>query len=379
MSAGGPAARGPRTAESSLGGRVGVTRTHCTGPGQRHSSIHAKENRSGDQAVGREAGTPYRPWVRALVLDDRPRLVDDRQVLERPPGEARIELDLAGICDTDLQLVRGYMGYRGVLGHEFVGHVVESDDPAWLGRRVVADINANCGSCPECRAGNGHHCVHRSVLGILGRDGVLAEQFLVPQRCLVAVPDSVSDDQAVFAEPLAAAAHVLDDPGVERASRTIVLGDGKLGLLTTLALVAADKDATLVGHYPRKLAIAELAGASTCLETDAHELERAEIVVEATGSAAGLALALQLVRPRGTVVLKTTIANPVEADLAPVVVDELRLVGSRCGDIGRGLDLLARERVDPRPLIDARYPLREAEAALAHAARRGTLKVVVQR
>ena len=286
-------------------------------------------------------------------------------------------MELSGVCDTDLQLVRGYMDYCGVLGHEFVGTVLEADDPEWTGRRVVADINAGCGHCAECSSGNGHHCANRTVLGIVGRDGAFAEQLVVPERCLVSVPDSVTNDQAVFAEPLAAAAHVLDDVATRDAGRIIVIGDGKLGLLTAMVLAGAGKDTTLIGHYPRKLAMAEGAGARVLLEADAAGLQRADVVVEATGSSTGLSRALGLVGPRGTVVLKTTVADPVPIDLALVVVNELRVVGSRCGDLARAVELLQRGKVDPRPLIEARYPLREAEAALAHAARPGTVKVVV--
>jgi alcohol dehydrogenase len=315
----------------------------------------------------------------ALFFDREPRLVSDYPSPVRTPGEARLRTRVAGVCDTDLQLSHGYMNYRGVLGHEFVGEVVEADDPAWIGRRAVADINAGCGSCESCRTNSGHHCARRTVLGILGRDGALAEELVVPERCLVAVPDSVPDDCAVFAEPLAAAAHVLDEPITPTKDPVIVLGDGKLGQLIARALIAGGAKVTVVGHHPDKLALAALAGAATLLESEI-EAERGltDLVVEATGSASGLERAFSLVRPRGRVVLKTTVAGRFDVDLAKVVINELSLAGSRCGDMKRAIELLEQRAVDPRPLIAARYPLARADEALRHAARPGTLKVLVE-
>jgi threonine dehydrogenase-like Zn-dependent dehydrogenase len=317
----------------------------------------------------------------ALVLDGVPRLVHDHPRPARAPGEARVRVRLAGVCDTDLQLARGYMGYRGVLGHEFVGEVTECDDPRWRGRRVVADINAGCGFCADCATRNGHHCPTRTVVGILGRDGALAEELVVPDRCLVAVPDGVPDERAVFAEPLAAAVHVLDAlaPGTASEGPVVVLGDGKLGLLIALALRAAGMSVVVVGRHAHKLAIARAAGAEVLLESEAPgELKGVPVVVEATGSEGGLARALGLLRPRGTLVLKTTVAGPLSVDLSPVVIHELRVVGSRCGNMARAIELLAEGRVDPTPLVAARYPLARADEALARAATKGTLKVLVE-
>lgn len=314
----------------------------------------------------------------ALLLDGEPRLATDHPLPRREPGEALIGMRLAGVCDTDLQLARGYMGYRGVLGHEFVGTVLEADSERWRGRRVVADINAGCGECEDCLERDGHHCARRSVLGILGRDGALAEQLAMPERCLVEVPDSVNDEQAVFAEPLAAALHVLDELDGSLGP-VAVLGDGKLGTLIALGLRGAGVQVAVVGHHQEKLELSARAGARTFLESELEsELDGVPLVVEATGSAGGLSRALSLVRPRGTVVLKTTVADPVEVDLAPVVVNELRLVGSRCGDMRRAIELLAQGRVDPTPLVAARYPLSQADQALARAGERGTLKVLVE-
>lgn len=311
----------------------------------------------------------------ALSNDGGPHLTRDQPRPERPPGEVRLRLRLAGVCDTDLQLARGYMGFSGVLGHELVGSVVEADDPALLGRRMVTDINAACGECDDCRERDGHHCERRTVLGILGRDGAFAEELVMPSRCLVPVPDSVPDDHAVFAEPLAAALHVLDE--VEAGAPVTVLGDGKLGLLIALALAGAGVATTLVGHHRDKLAIAARAGVTTLLEAELGA-RRAQVVVEATGSPGGLSLATRMLVPRGTLILKTTVADAVPFDAAPIVVNELRVVGSRCGDLRRAIAALAEGRIDPTPLIVARYPLSRADEALAHAGRRGTLKVLVE-
>ncbi len=314
----------------------------------------------------------------ALVCDQPPRLVTDHPEPVRAPGEALIAVHVAGICDTDLQLARGYMGYRGVLGHEWVGHVIEADDRSWIGRRVVADINAGCGACDECRFHLGHHCASRTVLGIVGRDGALAERLVMPLRCLVPVPDRVSDAHAVFAEPIAAALHVLDDVPAS-ADPVVVLGDGKLGLLIALTLHGAGRRVLLVGHHRDKLERAAAVGIDTRLE---HELDaqlvQTQAVVEATGHATGIARALSMLSPRGTLILKTTVAGPTSVDLSPIVIHELRVVGSRCGDMSRAMAWLAQGNVDLSSLIGARYPLSQAVTAFEHAARKGVLKVLVE-
>lgn len=315
----------------------------------------------------------------ALVLENETtRVVKDRPEPERSAGEALIRMRVAGVCDTDLQLAKGYMGFSGVPGHELVGDVVACDDARWKGARVVADINAGCGACADCATNRGHHCATRTVLGIAGRSGAFAELVAIPERCLFAVPETLDDDRAVFAEPLAAALHVLDDVGPEPPARAVVLGDGKLGQLIARALASAKVPTTLVGRHRHKLALAASAGVETFLEGEVPaSLRKAPLVVEATGSEGGLATALDLVAPRGTVVLKTTVASKLNVDLSPVVIHEVRLVGSRCGDMQRALDVLASGAVDPLPLVEARYPLERADEALAHAARRGATKVLV--
>ncbi len=316
----------------------------------------------------------------ALVLGESAVVTRDRPAPERRAGEALVRVRLTGVCDTDLQLGRGYMGFAGVPGHEFVGDVIAADDAAWNGRRVVADINAGCGACEDCATGRGHHCATRTVLGIAGRSGSFAELLTVPERCLVAVPPALDDERAVFAEPLAAALHVLDEfAGRTPPRRAVVLGDGKLGQLIVRALLGEGVEATLVGRHPHKLALARAAGAEAFLAADLPASARgAELVVEATGSSGGLAEALILVAPRGVIVLKTTVAAKLTVDLAPLVIHEVKLVGSRCGDMQRAIDVLASGAVDPRPLVEARYPLARADEAFAHAGRRGALKILVE-
>ncbi|MCA9628896.1 MAG: alcohol dehydrogenase catalytic domain-containing protein [Myxococcales bacterium] len=332
----------------------------------------------------------------SLTLEPEPTLNSDTPVPERLPGEARIRVRQAGVCDTDLQLARGYMGFKGIPGHEFVGEVVEAESEQLMGKRVVGDINAGCGECADCSSEHlsGHHCSRRSVLGILGRSGAFAEQLCLPERCLVTVPEGVRDEAAVFAEPLAAALHVLDElpegfsTEATMAAPAVVLGDGKLGLLIAAALAGSGLHVVLIGHHENKLAmlpqLCEPSRVRGHLERELDEdpklteaLSAAPLVVEATGSANALGRAFELVRPRGTVVLKTTVADPLSLDLAPVVINELRLVGSRCGDMRRAVEVLERGDVVPLPLIQARYPLHEADKALEHAGRKGVLKVLI--
>lgn len=327
----------------------------------------------------------------ALVLDRGVRLARDYPEPTRKPGEALLQPRLCGICDTDLQLSRGYMEFRGVLGHEFVADVLAADSPEWIGKRVVGDINAGCGECDDCREHSGHHCARRTVLGIDKRDGVFAERFCLPERCLVAVPSSVEDAQAVFAEPLAAAIHVLDavpnwaSRGVEEACqssraprRALVIGDGKLGLLVGLVLSAAGVAVTQIGHHPRKLQCLAGRGIVTLLEEQVTSvLPSFPLVVEASGSHSGFARALSLVAPQGTLVLKSTVAGPTPAALSALVVNEIRVVGSRCGNLTRAISWLEEGRVDPRDLIDARFSLGEAERAFEQAARRGVSKILL--
>jgi alcohol dehydrogenase len=316
--------------------------------------------------------------MRALVCDGGLAYDVARSEPEAGPGEALVRTRLAGVCNTDLELVRGYMGFRGVLGHEFVGEVVTATSTALAGRRVVGDINAACYTCATCLAGRHAHCPHRTTLGIVGRDGCHADLFLLPERNLVAVPDSVPDECAVFVEPLAAACEVLEQVSVRPTQRVVVLGDGKLGLLVAAVLRLTGADLVLVGRHRTKLAIAEGWGVHSLMSDDAPKAAQADIVVECTGSPAGFALARRLLRPRGTLVLKSTYHGELALDMSSLVVDEITIIGSRCGPFAPAIRLLEQGVVDPRPLIDAVYPLDEGLAAYASAAGHGSLKVLLR-
>lgn len=316
--------------------------------------------------------------MRALVLDEELYLTDDYPAPEPPPGEALIRVKVAGICNTDLELVKGYMEFEGVPGHEFVG-VVEGAPgaEAWEGQRVVGDINAACGECPTCLAGRPTHCPNRTTLGIDGRDGAFAEALTLPVRNLHRVPEGLSDEEAVFTEPLAAACEILQQVHVRPTDRVVVLGDGKLGLLCAQVLALTGCDLTAVGHHEGNLKILSERGIATALEDRAVEVG-ADLVVEATGHPNGYAAARRLVRPRGTVVLKSTYHGSTDANLTMAVVDEVTLLGSRCGPFAPALRLLALGLVEVTSMIQARYPLSEAPAAFEHAASPGVLKVLFE-
>jgi threonine dehydrogenase-like Zn-dependent dehydrogenase len=313
--------------------------------------------------------------LRALQLDaSGVRLLEVAEPI--PDADAvRVRVSLAGVCDTDLQLLRGYLEFRGVLGHEFVG-VVDAGPDAWRGRRVVGEINFACGRCEACASGLGRHCPARRVMGIQGADGAFAEYVAVPVANLHAVPDDLSDERAVFAEPLAAAFEILEQVEIPAGCSCLVLGDGKLGLLIAQVLDDAGARVCAVGHHPEKLAILAARGIETRLASDGQP-EPADIAVEATGTPAGFATALAATRPRGTLVLKSTLAESPRVDLAPLVIHEIRVVGSRCGPFEPALRALAETRVDVEPLVAARFPLARAADALERAAAPGTLKVLI--
>ncbi len=294
----------------------------------------------------------------------------------RPPGFARIRLLLAGVCNTDLELQRGYYGFSGTPGHEFVGEVVEADDRALVGRRVVGEINLACCTCDWCRRGLGRHCPNRTVLGIVKHPGVFSEYFMLPERNLHVVPDGVSNEDAVFTEPLAAACEILEQVSIPCGAEIAVLGDGKLGLLVALVLNAHGARVDLYGRHEEKMRIAADAGARMHPAVDLPRA-RYEWVVEATGSADGLRQAAGAAVPRGTVILKSTVHNAVTVDTAPVVVNEITLVGSRCGRFKPALELLALGTLPLARLVSDRFPLRETPRAFERAAEKGVLKVLV--
>ena len=296
-----------------------------------------------------------------------------------PPASAEralVRVRLAGVCSTDLQLLKGYMDFRGVPGHEFVGEVHEG--PAeWLGKRVVAEINFGCGRCEACGRGLQRHCPTRQVMGILGADGSFAEYLAVPLANLHPVPDAVSDEAAVFAEPLAAAFEILEQIPVKPGIQAVVLGDGKLGLLCAFVLHQAGAVVTVVGRHDSKLALARKAGMRAVNLSD-WQPQAVDLVVEATGSPAGLQRAIAAVRPRGTLVLKSTLAEDHTLSLAPLVINEVTVVGSRCGPFPPALAALAHDRIPVAALIEAAYPLSAGLQALNHAGQRGARKVLLR-
>jgi threonine dehydrogenase-like Zn-dependent dehydrogenase len=319
--------------------------------------------------------------LKALRLDEGGLRVAEVPAPSRA-GEALVRVTLAGVCNTDLEIARGYAGFRGTPGHEFVG-VVESapGSPELVGRRVVGEINAGCGVCGLCRAGDARHCPARTVLGIVGRDGAFAEFLQLPAANLLPVPDEVSDERAVFTEPLAAACGITERVNVERDARVAVIGDGKLGLLCAQALkVLTNASVTLVGRHQSKLDIARRRGVET-VTTEALPssfVRRFDLTVEASGSPSGFETALRLLRPRGTLVLKSTFHGTTELNAAPVVVDEISIVGSRCGRFAPALELLARDAVETDALVHEEFPLSEGPRAFERAAAPGVLKVLIR-
>jgi threonine dehydrogenase-like Zn-dependent dehydrogenase len=302
-----------------------------------------------------------------------------RQIAKpEPAGEALVRVTLSGICNTDLEISRGYAGFTGTIGHEFVG-VIESAGAMQNGQRVVGEINAGCGDCKLCRAGDSRHCPKRTVLGIVGRDGAHAEFLRLPERNLVAVPAEVSDEHAVFTEPLAAACGILERVAIRDDEKVTVIGDGKLGLLCAQVLALTGAEVLLVGKHREKLLIAEQRGIETALIADAATRAREfDVVVEASGSAAGFALALDLLHPRGSLVLKSTFHGATEIDAARIVVDEISVVGSRCGRFGPALDLLRQGAIDVANLISEEHSLSDGVRAMARAAEPGVMKVLLR-
>lgn len=290
------------------------------------------------------------------------------------PGEVLVRLSRAGICETDLQLVQGYMDFNGVLGHEFVG-VAESGH--YAGKRVVGEINCRCRKCEYCLPGLGNHCPNRTVLGILNHDGAFAEYIAVPEANLHRVPDGIDDDTAVFTEPLAAALRITQQLPLSTNERVVVLGDGRLGNLCSQVLSGIGCTVTTIGKHAEKLALLDGLGIETGLVGDTPPERLADLVVDCTGSPTGLPAALQWVKPCGVVVLKTTVAQDLTMSTAPIVIDEVAVIGSRCGPFDLALEALCSDRVEVAGLISARYPFAEATAAMKHAGEPGVLKVLL--
>lgn len=313
----------------------------------------------------------------AVHLDSGAATIRDVPRPERPEGFALIRLIQAGICNTDLELQRGYYGFSGTPGHEFVGEVIHADSKELVGKRVVGEINLACGCCPWCRRGLGRHCPTRTVLGIVRHPGAFREFLTLPESNLHVVPDSIPNEIAVFTEPVAAACEILDQVQIPCSSPVAVLGDGKLGLLVAQVLQVNGYRVHQFGRHAEKLRIAARAGVAT--EIRGEHLPEAEYqwVVDATGSQAGLHAAIRMVEPRGTIILKSTVHGEIPLDTAPVIVSEITLVGSRCGRFEPALELLRLGAIDVGSMISERMPLSSAPAALDRAAQRGVMKVLL--
>jgi alcohol dehydrogenase len=302
-----------------------------------------------------------------------------RQPLPRvPEGFARIRLLAAGICSTDLELQRGYYGFSGTPGHEFVGEVTEAADTAWIGKRVVGEINLACGSCDWCTRGLGRHCPTRSVLGIVKHPGAFREFLTLPTRNLHRVPASIPTEHAVFIEPVAAACEILDQVKIPQGEPVAVLGDGKLGLLVAQVLQAHGAKVHLFGRHRDKMRLVERAGVTTEIIPKKLPVAEWPFAVDATGSPKGLRAAIAMCVPRGTVILKSTVHGLVPIDTAPAIVNEITLVGSRCGRFEAALPLLASGKVQVGSLISEEFPLDRAPRAFAQAAKKGVLKVLLR-
>ncbi|MFY9554755.1 MAG: alcohol dehydrogenase catalytic domain-containing protein [Blastocatellia bacterium] len=319
--------------------------------------------------------------MEALRFEDKLKLVDDAPVPRRE-GEALVQVICAGICNTDLEIAKGYAAFHGTLGHEFVGRVVESPIGSLVGRRVVGEINVGCGACELCLGGDQRHCAARTVLGIKGRDGAFARFLSLPPRNLLVVPDSISDEAAVFIEPLAAALNILEQVDIGRFHDVAVVGDGKLAQLIVMVMARAGCKLTVIGRHEEKLGLAQRFGADQvkiCTPGLSNEpARRFDMVIEASGSHSGLAEAIGIVRPRGTVVLKSTHHGTTPVDTAQVVVNEVTIKGSRCGRFQPAMDLLISGELDLGALVSLRLPLKRGLLAFEEAAAQHVMKVILQ-
>lgn len=315
--------------------------------------------------------------MHALVVTDKLRYVTDYPIPNPASGEALVRVKVAGICNTDQELLAGYMNFQGIPGHEFVGVVEKAPNASHLeGQRVVGDINAACRKCPTCLAGMPTHCPYRTTLGIQGRDGAFAEYITLPVANLYAVPEEIPDNVAVFTEPLAAACEILEQVNIRPHDRVIIIGDGKLGLLCAQVLALTGCNLVLMGHHPDKMEIITRLGIPATHKVDSF-FPGADIVVEATGNPSGYALACELVRPRGIIVLKSTYQGNTSVNLSQHVVNEITLVGSRCGPFAPALRLLAQKRINVTAMLTASYPLSESLAAFKHAEEPEALKILL--
>ncbi len=314
--------------------------------------------------------------MKSLWLENETLSFKDNLPRPAKPGEALIRVRLAGVCSTDLEMARGYYPFTGVPGHEFVGEVVEAEDKSWLGRRVTGEINVTCGECEQCRSGRKSHCENRTVLGILNRDGVFAEYVTLPTRNLHRVPDSVPDEAAVFTEPLAAALEIQQQVHIRPGDRVLLIGAGRLGQMIAQTLALTGADLRVAARHRQQQDLLTARGIRLITEDEVQPW-RWDVVVEATGSTSGFDLARRAIRPRGTLVMKSTYRGEMSVNFSSIVVDEINILGSRCGPFAPALRLLESGLVDPTVLISARYPLSQGLQALERAGQHGTLKVLI--
>jgi threonine dehydrogenase-like Zn-dependent dehydrogenase len=324
--------------------------------------------------------------MKALKFDGELKLVQDAPVIKEE-GEALVEVLCAGICNTDLEIAKGYAGFQGILGHEFVGRVVESPDKKMLGQRVVGEINVGCGNCDLCRTEDARHCPNRTVIGIKNRNGAFAEFLSLPIRNLLAVPDSLSNEEAVFIEPFAAACQILEQIELSHSTNVAVLGDGKLAQLIVRAVALTGCKLTVIGKHESKLALMQNIVSDFFLDEGRENLVAEvfrrnsaapfDVVIEATGSEKGLPLAVSLVKPKGSIVLKSTHHQLTAFDMSPIVVKEIKIIGSRCGRFQRAIEVLTKEKIDLKSLITAKFDLDDGLNALAKAVEANMLKVII--
>lgn len=318
--------------------------------------------------------------MKAVIFDETLKYVEDYEKPTPKKGEALIKVTYGGVCNTDKEITKGYMGYKGILGHEFTGVVEEINDKdkTFLGKRVVGEINLGCKNCEWCAKDLERHCPNRSTLGILAKDGCFAEYVTLPLSNLIEIPENVPDEQAVFVEPLAAGLEILEQMHIQPCQKVMVLGDGKLGLLTALALNACGLDVLIVGKHQNKLDIAKNQGVKTQLLSEFEQAPKFDVVVEATGSITGFETSVSCVKPRGTLVLKSTIAASKELNLAPIVINEITILGSRCGRFEPAMRLIASGKIDFSQMISKIYPIEQAVEAFDANNAKDTIKILLK-
>ncbi len=318
--------------------------------------------------------------MKAVIFDKTLKYVENYEKPTPKKGEALIKVTYGGVCNTDKEITKGYMGYKGILGHEFTGVVEEinDEDKTFLGKRVVGEINLGCKNCEWCAKDLERHCPNRSTLGILTKDGCFAEYVTLPLSNLIEIPENVPDEQAVFVEPLAAGLEILEQMHIQPCQKVMVLGDGKLGLLTALALNACGLDVLIVGKHQNKLDIAKNQGVKTQLLSEFEQAPKFDVVVEATGSITGFETSVSCVKPRGTLVLKSTIAASKELNLAPIVINEITILGSRCGRFEPAMRLIASGKIDFSQMISKIYPIEQAVEAFDANNAKDTIKILLK-